>query len=115
MSERRGKIGSGDNCDPDGDCDLELVEKILRMIERHHRDKLISPNIRSLRNTMLAVSALLHLEEIKTYGQPDETFDEAANKQLASVAEAAAGYCSTKELTEADHEALQKKSFLFRA
>ncbi len=69
--------------------DLELVEKVLHLIERHHQEKHITPNITSLRNTMLAISALLHLECIKTQGLPGETFEEAAKDQLNIVTDAA--------------------------
>ena len=83
--ERRGDYGS------DGDYDMELVEKILQIIESHHEGEYINPNLKSLRNTMLAVSALLHLADVEAYGEREETFQDAAQNCFTSIAASAVG------------------------
>jgi hypothetical protein len=70
--------------------DLELVSKIMRVIQTHHKDENVIPNITSLRNTMLAASALLHLIHSDAHGGSNETFVEAASAQLACVSQCAA-------------------------
>ncbi len=46
--------------------DTALTEKILQLIGSHHQALEIAPAPASLRDTLLAVAALLHLEAAKT-------------------------------------------------
>jgi hypothetical protein len=81
---------------------LTLTARIMRMIERSHAEENISPCPRCLRDTMLAVAALLQIESARLDGATlgkspvrgrslDDAFAEAARKQLQSVAQVAAG------------------------
>jgi hypothetical protein len=81
--------------------DYRLVLKIMQTVDRHNRDEQIDPDPLSLRDTMLTMAALLHLEAIKMDGgnqlaaagdgeQLRETFASAACRQLDAVAEASA-------------------------
>jgi hypothetical protein len=81
--------------------DYDLVLEIMRTIEHYNRDKRTTPDPRSLRDTMLALAALLHIEAIKMNDgirlsaaeggeQLREMFASAACCQLDAVAEAAA-------------------------
>jgi hypothetical protein len=97
-------MGDGSGCT--GQCDLSarsdcgLVVKIMRTVERYNRDEHINPDPRSLRDTMLAVAALLHIEAIKICSanwlaaagdgeQIRNAFASAACCQLDAVVEAA--------------------------
>jgi hypothetical protein len=95
--------GSGctGQCDLSARSDYGLVLKILRTVERYNRDEHINPDPRSLRDTMLAVAALLHIEAVKIdsanplaaarHGeQLRKAFAGAACCQLDAVAGAAA-------------------------
>jgi hypothetical protein len=96
MCDQSGRIS-----DLNARSDCGLVLKIMRTVERFNRDEHINPDPRSLRDTMLAVAALLHIEAIKVDGgnqlaaagdgeQLRETFASAACRQLDAVVEAAA-------------------------
>jgi hypothetical protein len=96
MGDQSGSISDLSACG-----DYRLVLKIMRTVDRHNRDEQIDPDPLSLRDTMLAMAALLHLEAIKMDGgnqlaaagdgeQLRETFASAACRQLDAVAEAAA-------------------------
>jgi hypothetical protein len=72
----------------------------MRTVERYNRDGHIKPDPLSLRDTMLAVAALLHREAIKIDGANPlaaagdgeplrEAFASAACRQLDAVADAA--------------------------
>jgi hypothetical protein len=98
MSDRSGGTSQ---CDLGARSDYDLVLKIMQTVERHNRDEQINPDPRSLRDTMLAVAALLHIEAIKMdcgsrraaaedREQFREAFAGAARCQLDAVAEAAA-------------------------
>jgi len=94
-----------DTC-PNGrpDCDfaekheLALAGKILRMIEGYTNDHETYPCPKCLRNSMIAIAALLHLEAEKMgendseHASPDsvfvETFADAARERILSVMEA---------------------------
>jgi hypothetical protein len=69
--------------------DSVLVGKVLCLIESHNQAEAIDPDLISLRNTMLAISALLHLQVSEIGGNRRETFAEAASCQLDAVSEAA--------------------------
>jgi len=98
MSDRSGCTGQ---CDLRARSDYSLILKIMRAVEHHNRDEHIVPDPRSLRDTMLAVAALLHIEAIKTDDtntlapggdrkQLREVFAGAACCQLDAIIEAAA-------------------------
>ena len=96
MSDRSVCTGQ---CDLSARGDYGLVLKIMRTVERYNRDEHIKPDPRLLRDTMLAVAALLHMDAIKMDGGPAaaedgerfrETFTSAACRQLDAVAGAAA-------------------------
>ena len=94
-----------DTC-PNGhpDCDfaekheLALAGKILRIIESYTKDNETYPCPKCLRNSMIAIAALLHLEAEKIdqtdaeHTSPDcgfvETFTDAARERILSVMEA---------------------------
>jgi hypothetical protein len=62
----------------------------MRTIERHNTDERIAPDPTSLRDTMLAVAALLHLEGANVRGEAlYDAFAEAAKLQLVSAVKAA--------------------------
>lgn len=95
-----------DTC-PNGrpDCDfaekheLALAGKILRMIESYAKDNETYPCPKCLRNSMIAIAALLHLEAERMdendseHTSPDlgfvDTFAEAARERILSVMAAA--------------------------
>ena len=81
--KRRGDYGS------DSAYDMQLVEKIMQIIESHHEGEHINPSLKSLRNTMLAASALLHLAHVEAYGETGETFQDAAQDCFTSIAASA--------------------------
>jgi hypothetical protein len=76
--------------DPGDDYDLVLAEKILQTIQRYIQDEGTNPDPSSLRNTLLAVAALLHLQTSGSEANDvHEKFAEAASDQLEAVEEAA--------------------------
>jgi hypothetical protein len=86
MSER----GDGANNGGKSDCDLVLilVAKVMSMIKQYYEDENIAPEPLSLRNTMLAVAALLHLESIDSdVEDARENFAETARAQLDEMIE----------------------------
>jgi len=96
MSDRSGSTG-----DLSARSDYGLLLKIMRTVEHYNRDEHINPDPHSLRDTMLAVAALLHIEAIKldsddvpaAAGDGEQlrtTFAGAACRQLEAVVEAAA-------------------------
>jgi len=79
--------------------ELALVEKIMQVIGSYDQDKRINPCPRCLRDTMLAVAGLLHLEAAKLdaakQGKPpvkgkrfEDEFAKVARARLKAVAEA---------------------------
>jgi hypothetical protein len=88
-------------CNLNARSDYGLVLKIMGTVEHHNSDEHIVPDPRSLRDTMLAVAALLHVEAIKmdeanshvvekVRERLHEAFGSAACRQLDAVVEAAA-------------------------
>ena len=61
MSDLSGCTGQ---CDLRGRSDYGLVLKIMRTVQRYNREEHINPDPHSLRDTMLVVAALLHVEAI---------------------------------------------------
>src|SRR5262245_41810654 len=83
---RSGRTGQGDF---GARGDYGLVLKIMHAIECYNRDEHIDPNPHSLRDTMLAVAALLHLEatKIDSMDQPGAAEDgEALRKTFTGAA-----------------------------
>lgn len=84
-----------------GDCkyrekhELMLVEEIMRAIEQYNKDKQTNPCPVCLRDTMLAVAALLHIESGRAMVLAGQTkrveaeFGEAALGRLRDVIDAA--------------------------
>ena len=90
MSGQDGGADGGDNSGAGAEYDLALAEKIMRTIERYIQDEEINPDPLSLRNTMLAVAALLHLQSVEINGDAlQETFAEAASGQMEAVMQVA--------------------------
>jgi hypothetical protein len=86
--------GSPD-CKFGGIHELMLVEKVMRMIGNYGEDERINPCPRCLRDTLLAVAALLHLETAKLHAPHgrkgkrfDDEFAKAARMRLKAVADA---------------------------
>jgi hypothetical protein len=83
------------------DIDFALVRKIMETIERHYEDEQVAPAPASLRDDMLAVAALLHIQNTKIAGdspapekRPNDlgqefhgAFGEIAVRQLRAVLE----------------------------
>jgi len=68
------------------DHDLVLVAEIMSMLKQYYEDENIVPEPLSLRNTMLAVAALLHLESLDyDVEKARETFAEFARAQLDEI------------------------------
>jgi hypothetical protein len=88
-------LNGSPDCKFGGIHELVLVEKIMRVIGNYSHDERISPCPRCLRDTMLAVAALLHLEAVKlraTNRRKEKRFDDefakAARARLSAVADA---------------------------
>ena len=62
MSERDHCPKGGLNCKFGVTDELALTEQIMRVVKRYSRDRRVEPCPLCLRDTMLAVAALLHLE-----------------------------------------------------
>jgi hypothetical protein len=91
--------GNGNlNCNFDDKHELPLVGEVLRTIERYNKKKKISPCPSCLRDSMLSVAALLHLEGAKAetaktgkqrFGKRlGDTFAKAARVRLETVRQA---------------------------
>jgi hypothetical protein len=70
-----------------------LVKRVMAVIEDYVREKNALPSPAPLRDTMLAVAAVLHIDAVRTGGAGDyesivEGFSESARKQVRAVIEA---------------------------
>lgn len=87
--------GGGAECDYSEMHELTLVEKVMRTIEQYNREANADPCPACLRNAMLAVAALLHVEAARLCGaRPEvleEEFGEAAREKLQAVTQVIAG------------------------
>jgi hypothetical protein len=99
MTDGESCPGGGTGCDYSETHELTLVGTIMRTIEQYHKDVNADPCPVCLRDTMLAVAALLHLQAARIDGvNPrlgadgffEEDFGEAARESLRAVAETAA-------------------------
>jgi hypothetical protein len=94
MNEKDNCLG----CEFDITHELALTDKIMRTIGGYREDEDINPCPMCLRDTMLAVAALLHLEAARLYPETckphagskhlDEAFAKAACDRLQAVIEA---------------------------
>jgi hypothetical protein len=106
MSQQH-RCGHGNpNSDIDSEHNLALAGEIMCMVERHNTKKNTDPCPLCLRDTMLAVAALLHLdasriaservgEPIARVKQVSDALAKAAREVLESVAEAKAAIVSS--------------------
>jgi hypothetical protein len=99
MSEQDHCLKGGPNCKFGVADELALTEQIMREIKRYSRDKRVEPCPLCLRDTMLAVAALLHLEAANLPGEAEGSqarrdkqmrskFKEAASRRLNAVVHA---------------------------
>ena len=98
MSEWNSCPSCDDDCNFSGFDELALTHKVMELIARFSRDQRIDPCPLFLRDTMLAVSALLHLEGEKiaatgvgmrvNFSQANRTFTQAARERFNAVLEA---------------------------
>ena len=98
MSEQDNCLSGRDECDFAEKHELALAGKILRMIESYTKDHETYPCPKCLRNSIIAIAALLHLEAAKMdendCGQfsPDhgfvDTFAEAARERILTIMDA---------------------------
>jgi hypothetical protein len=70
-----------------------LVKRVMAVVEDYIREKKALPSPAPLRDTMLAVAAVLHIDAVRTGGAGDyesivEGFGESARKQVRAVIEA---------------------------
>ena len=91
MSEQDHCLKGGLNCKFGVADELALTDQIMRAIKRYSRDKRVEPCPLCLRDTMLAVAALLHLEAANL---PSETEGSQAwgDKQTRSKFKEAAAH-----------------------
>ncbi len=91
--------GGGEECDYSEMHELALVEKVMRTIEQYNKEAKADPCPSCLRDAMLAVAALLHLEAARLAGANsllsnpgalEEEFGEAARERLHAVTQVAA-------------------------
>lgn len=73
-----------------GPYDPRLVKRVMAAIEDYIREKKALPSPAPLRDTMLAVAAVLHMDAVKTGGAGDyesivNGFGESARKQVRAV------------------------------
>ena len=80
-------------CDCDAQDDPVLVAKIMGVIEQHHKEKHITACPTCLRNTMLSVAALAHLE--------------SAMQLFVSAGRSSSGQRLTEMFAEVAHERME--------
>jgi hypothetical protein len=98
MSDQQPCENGNPNCDFDDKHELSLVGEVLRTIERYSKRKKISPCPSCLRDSMLSVAAILHLEATKietaktrkphSGKRLGDTFAKSARSRLESVRQA---------------------------
>jgi hypothetical protein len=97
MTDREGCLGGDVECDYSEKHELSLVERILRTIEQYNKDQNIDPCPACLRDAMLAVAALLHLQSARlqipatlpaTADPLEVEFGTIAQERLRAVTEA---------------------------
>jgi hypothetical protein len=96
MIEEEDCPGGAEDCKYTARHELTLVEEIMRTIEQYHKIKQADPCPVCLRNTLLAVAALLHFQSGRRGNFPGQAakqdaaeFGEAALGRLRDVIEAA--------------------------
>jgi hypothetical protein len=99
MNEELNCPNGSDGCDFAENHELALAGRILRMIEGYTQDNRTYPCPKCLRNSIMAIAALLHIEAEKEEmngSKPGcvkdmdavETFAEAARERIVSVMDA---------------------------
>jgi hypothetical protein len=103
MSERNICPNGSTGCDFAENHEIALAGKVLRMIESYSRDHHTYPCPECLRNSIMAIAALLHIEAAKIGGENGkqdctqgahfvESFAETARERMASIMEASADF-----------------------
>jgi hypothetical protein len=98
MIEEEGCPGGAEGCKYREKHELMLVEEIMRAIEQYHKSKQADPCPACLRDTMLAVAALLHVHSGRASlhaGSAEAEFGKAALRRLRDVIEAASSIPNT--------------------
>ncbi|MGA7324582.1 MAG: hypothetical protein WBX25_08905 [Rhodomicrobium sp.] len=96
MRERDGCPNRNEDCDFSDVNELALTRKIMEAISRFSQDEQITPCPLCLRDTMLTVAALLHLEGMKisrahrahTSKRANDEFTQAGRQRLKAVIDA---------------------------
>ncbi len=100
MTDGESCPGGGAECDYSEVHEVTLVEKVMRTIEQYNKEANADPCPSCLRDAMLAVAALLHVEAarlsganslLSTHGALEEEFAEAARDRLHAVTQVVAG------------------------
>ena len=103
MCEDKACPNGHEDCDFPEKHELALAGKILRMIEKYSEENRTYPCPGCLRNSIMAIAALLHLEAAKADEEESaqisqampagfvETFAEAARERMLSIMESVAG------------------------
>jgi hypothetical protein len=103
MIEKASCSGGAGDCKYREEHELMLVEEIMRAIEQYNRDKLADPCPVCLRDTMLAVAALLHIQSGRANDRTghaeraEAEFGEAAVGRLRDVIDAASSIQNTSK------------------
>lgn len=99
MTDGESCAGGGADCNYSEMHELALVEKVMQSIEQYNKDQDTDPCPVCLRDAMLSVAALLHMEAARLgavpsfAGEPDafeEEFGDAACEKLRTIAKATA-------------------------
>ncbi|MGO8953712.1 MAG: hypothetical protein ACLPWS_10175 [Rhodomicrobium sp.] len=99
MTDGESCPGGGSECDYSETHELTLVGTIMRTIEQYNKDQGTNPCPACLRDAMLAVAALLHLQTARmegvtpllaAAGSLEDDFGEAARERLRAVTETVA-------------------------
>ena len=94
MIEEEGCPGGAEDCKFREKHELMLVEEIMRTIEQYNKSNQADPCPACLRDTMLAVAALLHVQSGQA-GRTEAEFGKAAIGRLRDVIEAASSIPNT--------------------
>lgn len=99
MTKRESCLAGGAECNYSELHELALVEAVVRALEQYNKDQRTDPCPHCLRDAVLAVAALLHLEAVRLdgasslLGMPEgvvEGFGRVARDKLRGIAEVTA-------------------------
>jgi hypothetical protein len=99
MTYRESCLDGGVECNYSELHELALVEAVVRALEQYNKDQSTDPCPLCLRDAVLAVAALLHMEAVRLDGASsllvmpegvEERFGDAARDKLRGIAEATA-------------------------